>query len=116
MAILAVEAVLLSDLPQLISAEEIGRLSSEKVEELASRPPNWQRERKELEAQMTALEEVLQICNENLDSQRELKIKTHRRLFASILIRIFQRAFSKSPKTAFSGDPKAATTSSAHEP
>lgn len=61
-AILGVEAKLLTDLPNILTAEDIAGLDADEVTAIASEPPEAQKERQRLHAQCEALQDTVATC------------------------------------------------------
>ncbi|KAI1772259.1 P-loop containing nucleoside triphosphate hydrolase protein [Hypoxylon cercidicola] len=63
MIVLAIENVLIKDLPSIFTTERVNQMEDEELKRLASESPEVQVERKELQEEYEDLEKGLQVCN-----------------------------------------------------
>lgn len=63
MIVLAIENVLIKDLPSIFTTERVNQMEDDELKRLASESPEIQVDRKELEKEYDDLKKGLQICN-----------------------------------------------------
>lgn len=61
--VLAIENVLIKDLPSIFTTERVNQMEDEELQRLASESPEVQADREELQKELDDLKKGLQICN-----------------------------------------------------